>query len=220
MSYKIFGITLPIFSKGYGAIKDTDEYVKLRHGSEWTLEKDILIHGFVPMDMREFKGRKHCAITSLTSIFYYYGKNGLKNVPEDKDELFEKIKEFSLKKRYWMPSYGVNVFVMSRLVRSVWKLFGHKGSSKNRVFVKRNESAAIIAKNEIDNGRPFLISFAGGDYENHTTTCYGYKEYTDGTEKRLYLLLNDNWSIKPFYADMQMLGSIKTSPFAICTVAP
>lgn len=216
--YKLSFLRLPIFSKGYGNILKLDEHIEKRYGEGFELVNSSIIDGFVPLNMRDFEGKKHCVLTSMTAIMAYYRKNGI-DLPDDK-KLFRDIKKLASRRGLYIPFIGVNVFTIGLLSKLVWKYFGYKAYSKNKIFLKKKPSAARIIKEEINNGRPFFLSFAGGDYENHTTTCYGYEEFEREGKKLLFLLVNDNWSTGEKFVDLNMLASIKTSFFAISTTRP
>lgn len=216
--YKLSFLRLPIFSKGYGNIVDIEKHIENRYGKGFQRVESFVIDGFEPLNMKDFEGKKHCVLTSMTAIMSYYRENGL-SLPADK-ELFNEIKNFASKRGLYFPFIGVNVFTIGLLSKLVWRRFGYKGYSSNSIFIKKKNSAERIIKEEICKGRPFFLSFAGGDYENHTTTCYGYEEYKGEGKKLMFLLVNDNWSTGEKFVDLSMLASIKTSFFAIATTRP
>lgn len=220
MAYKLFGLKIPIFSNGYGNIVSPDAHIAKHYGEGWILEGERIIDGYTPINMTVFQAKKHCVLTSLVTILSYYRENGLNKIPRDKNELFYAIRNFASKQGLYTSILGVNVFTIGILTKKVFRHFGYRVGVKNKIYLNKNPKGTEYAVEEIENGRPFIISFSGGNYQNHSTTCYGYRIYKKGHEKKIYLILNDNWSEIKKYVDCSQLGSLKTTYYGICRIFP
>lgn len=201
----------------YGEIKDPLEHVNHRYGSGWVYCDTHILEEFDPIDMDMFSASDHCTLASLTAITRFHRKQGYSNFPSEDKEIFNSVFNIANKDGYYEKKVGTYPWRMAKISNSLFKSFGYRGRSKNKFVFFGEKHIGNILKKEIDAGRPGLINFAHGSYRDHSTTYYGYVEFQRGEEKKLYLLINNNWNTSRVYVDVSRIGNINT-PFSITKI--
>lgn len=188
------------------------------YGDGFSLHSETVLRGISPVPMDMFNHRKHCVLVSLSAVLLYYSE--ILKIPNNIDEIFQAICSYAKKHFYYFEFYGVNLLMIPKLARGVFRQFGYESFAKNHLILEGSNFAFETSKKELTQGRPFLISFWGGDYRNHTTVCYGYSDYVRGFETKRFLILSDGWVGEPRYVDCSMIGSLKTAFYAITSLFP
>ncbi len=205
--------------RAYDKIDKTYIHVNDRYGLGWEYHSGKSIADFSPLNMSTFNFDNHCTLTSVTALFNYYRSKGFHRICSDIYELFNIISEIATKNGYYNKKRGTYPWYIDNLVRDVWDYFGYEGGANNDFFFWDTNSLNEILKKEIDEGRPGIISFTGGNYRMHTVTFYGYKIYKkEGFDHKMYLKVNDNWTTEPRFVDTTFIGDLGETFFELCRV--
>lgn len=201
----------------YGEIKNPYENVNNTYGNGWSYCDVKIIEDFSPINMNDFYAKDHCTIASLTSIFRFHNiKNN--NPSSNKDyELFNNIYAFAKENGYYESSLGTYPWRMAKIANEFIKANGKKGYSRNHFLFFNERKILSLLKKEINSNRPGIINFAQGSYKDHSVTFYGYVEFIRDDERKMYLLVNNNWNKDRVFVDLSKIGSVNT-PFSITTV--
>ncbi len=152
-------------------------------------------------------------------VIYWNAKNGVRTIgikhgfdPDNKGSWHASLKNL----KYNIIDYTVRD--VTKIVRTVFDAYGLKGIVKEHwIFKGRYATFHKIIKNEIDSGRPFLMSIAFGYYSAHTLTGVGYQTYTNKSGRQAIHLVQviDGWSDSYRYIDWKRQG-----PLVITTIEP
>lgn len=219
--------------QGKELIQDPKSWCDRNLGKGFDQTDQVLLNDYPHYLMTDFPGHKqHCTLTALTSVFMYFKARGYDFLPSDPQTLFRRIRRLARTRIINYPAFlffkgGTIPFFVDRLVKLIWRFYGYPhGRGRNRIFMLSGRRAELFVKEEIEAGRPFLLSIHSGYYKNHTVTVWGYEVWTrvnsEGEEeKRVMLRINDHWSEDPRYIDLYSLDPAFGGPFfEFCQIMP
>lgn len=182
-------------------ISDPIDYLHNTVGNKtdkYTVTKKNLLSCVGARTCSSFNDKNNCTLVSLYNMMVCYrDKMGYSQIPYSADKVYNVIKKQGKAVGY-TPAKGTPVSKIEDLVNNTWqKGFNYKGAYCENNYIWTQEQAI----KSIDNGYPFMFSFASGYYFNHTVTVWGYKIYKNNRTKKSYtfLMLRDGWSISARY---------------------
>lgn len=194
--------------------------LKEKYGGTWTLKKSKTIKNFTPMLMKNFPSQNHCALTSLTAIFYYYRKQGFIRIPDQSQDIFQDLLAYAESKKFFSPLIGTPVFFFGKIARALWRKYGYQGQGKNSYLFHSQADVEDRITGEIDQDRPAILGITSRLYRRHAITVYGYQVFKKEDHEVTYALVNDNWSLAPRYLELTHLGEGAYSFFCLTRIIP
>lgn len=179
-----------------GVISSIPKYLKNYAGKSYTYtyksKKSKVLSGVGTYLMTDLDSSTAncCTLTALcNAMIYYRDKAGYSKIPNSNEKLYKMIKK-KAKKLGYKASEGLSVTKNNNLVKNLFSTYGYNVSSTNS-YAWTNTSV----KDAINNHGPALMSFASGQYYNHTVMLYGYKTYTSSSgASYLFFVVRDGWN--------------------------
>ncbi|WP_027628453.1 hypothetical protein [Ruminiclostridium cellobioparum] len=199
---------------GYGGIEDLERYVVFELGTGWEQKKSKKIEQILNFKQTIFgpDNRNNCTLASITRIMKYYSALGFHEIPSDIHEIYAIVREIGVKHGYDPEKSGIlrdlfiyTPFEIKTMVGDTWKKFGYERSKPNNIYIGKLKAI----KNSIDDMNPVLLNIACGDYEGHTVTVTGYREFGSSREhcnNRTFVQVYDGWSEDVRYIDWKNFG--------------
>lgn len=191
-------------------ISEIDHYLKTEYpGCNMLNVREELLEGFTPLRQDVYHDKLNCSITSMTACIHYLC--GGKYSPDEIYPYVKKIAKIFLYNGFW----GTFSFVIWPVYAIALRHFGvkrhtgtgvlkHLGYNRNRIISRINSGTPVIL-NMFRDGRRC--------YKNHTVTVIGYRMYESDNKKKLFLILNDNWSGEKRFLDYDKLWIISSVNF-------
>lgn len=183
----------------------------------WAPSTNIILDDFSTLMMADFPVEKHCVLTSLTAVFRYLDQQNFGQIQKDEKTLFQIACQLGSQAHYYTAKKGVGVFQIAPLANLMWDYFGYPAHAKNKLFFFSDYDLIQYVTKQLKENTPVIISFSLGDYQNHTTTCYGYASFCREQVVKHYFLLDDHWTQGPKYVDVSKIGRF-FSWFCLCLV--
>lgn len=207
---KFFGGTEPEGRKPL-KLSSIDEYVSKEYdASECELEQEVKLPGFKGLRQAEMGDGLNCSLTSIAACVNYLtgGRHDAKAIYG----YVMKVARFFL---YTPKLFGTLSFTIAPIYYIVLRHYGIKRHVGTRLLKGLGYSSGTIIS-RINAGVPVMINmFRDGRryYHNHTVTVTGYRTYFDGRKRRVFLILNDNWSYEETLLDYNKLWIISSANF-------
>lgn len=204
---KIFGGIKP---KGRKPINLTfgDEYVKSEYPEfEQSSVNMVQLNKFVPLKQNDYKGELNCSLTSITACVYYL--SGMKYSP---DEIYCYVMKVAKWFLYTPRLWGTFSFTIGPIYAITLRHFGVKRRIRSRLIKGIGFNAETIIS-RINSNTPVMINMfrdGRGYYHNHTVTVTGYRIYNKNGKRRVFLVLNDNWTKEQTLLDYRKLWIISS----------
>lgn len=185
-----------------------NDYIKTEYPDyKVTDEKTVILKDFVPLRQADYNDKLNCSITSMAACINYY--TGGKHKVEDIYRYIKIVAKFFLYvPNLWgtfsfmiMPIFAVAKYHYKVKIRGGCRYFKGLGYGTGRII------------SHINSGRPVLLNmFRDGRkcYHNHTVTIIGYKIYYSGKDRKVFLILNDNWAKEERVLDYSKLSIISS----------
>lgn len=207
---KIFGGTEPEGRKPL-RMSAIEDYIKKEYqGYDLKLEQEVKLPEFVRLRQAEMGDGLNCSVTSITACVNYLTRG--KASPREIYEYVMKVARFFL---YTPKLWGTLSFTIGPIYHFVLRHYGIKRHIGTRLFKGFGYSSGTIIS-RINSGIPVMINmFRDGRryYHNHTVTVTGYRIYSDGRHRRVFLILNDNWAHEETLLDYNKLWIISSANF-------
>ncbi len=195
-----------------GLVTDPAAYLKNtvdKNTDSYTCVKYKAIQGVGNSTCGELGGHNNCTLVSMLNILTYYRKKGYSGVPSERQALYSIIKDQAEQFGYYYEkNKGIPVFRNDAFVTAVWRAgLGYSSGSGSSRYIRTKETAL----QELDAGRPFLLSLASGRYFDHTVTVFGYRNYRSDRTGRFYtfLQLKDGWSSSVRFLPWMNTGEVQ-----------
>lgn len=184
----------------------SDENIHIYAGTSQVKRANV-IKNITSLLQQDYGDLNDCAITSITTVVYFYNKN------QKIQKIYDTVEGIGKKTRlYNSKVYGTLPFGIKKICSDALKKFNtpkviREGYGKN-VGYKYDQ----IIKH-IDLGKPIILNIHKDGrkfYENHTILIVGYMEMQNGKQ---FLKVYDNWHRGISYVDYQKLSVISSADF-------